>query len=181
MYKNQLSLGKNPPNYKSTTDKRVTLELDGNIQDIEFAKYVLKVAESKNKILNEEELLILHKIKNNENINSNNITDDLLNLGLIEKIGFSKYMLSKQYYTDMNKKGSYTKKKGLSKNKNKELILQHLKDFGSAAKADIAEIFRYELTEKEISNLIESLKREGKIYFEGKPRSSKGHWKLVSK
>lgn len=179
MYKNQLSLGKNPPNYKNSTDKRVVLELDGNIQDIEFAKYVLKVADTKNKLLNDEELLILHKIKNNEQVTSSNITEELLELGLIEKIGFSKYMLSKQYYTDMNQKGKYTKKKGLSRSKNKELIIQHLHDFKSATKADFAEVFKFELSGKEISNLLEELKREGKIYFEGTPRSSKGSWKLI--
>lgn len=179
MYKNQLSLGKNPPNYKGSTDKRVILELDGNIQDIEFAKYVLKVADNKNKLLDEEELLMLHKIKNNEHMPSTNVTEELLELGLIEKVGFSKYMLSKQYYTDMNKKVQYTKKKGLSRNKNKELILQHLKEFKSATKADFAEMFKFELSSKEISNLLEELKREGKIYFKGTPRSSKGFWNLV--
>lgn len=112
MYKNQLSLGKNPPNYKNSTDKRVVLELDGNIQDLEFAKYVLKVADSKNKLLNDEELLMLHKIKNSEQIASSNITEELLELGLIEKIGFSKYMLSKQYYTDWIKRGNILREKG---------------------------------------------------------------------
>ncbi len=180
MYKNQLSLGKNPPSYKNSTDKRVILELDGSIQDIEFAKYVLKVADSKNKLLNEEELLLLHKIKNNEHISSTNITGELLELGLIEKVGFSKYMLSKQYYTDMNQKVRYTKTKGLSRSKNKELILQHLSNFRSATKADFAEMFKFDLSSKEISNLLEELKHSGKIYFEGIPRSSKGFWKLAN-
>lgn len=180
MYKNQLSLGKNPPNYLNTTDRRVILELDGNIQDIEFAKYVLKVADSKNKILNDEELLILHRIKNNQKVKSNSITEQLLELGLIERVGHSKYMLSKQYYTDMDQRGKYTKRKGLSRNKNKELIIQHLQDFQSATKSDFAEVFRYELSGKEISNLLEELKRDDKIYFEGMPRSSKGKWKLTS-
>ncbi len=181
MYKNQLSLGKNPPNYKNSTDKRVIHELDGNIQDVEFAKYVLKIADSKNKLLNDEELLILHKIKNSEQIPPNYITEQLLELGLIEKIGFSKYMLSKQYYTDMDQKGKYTKKKGLSRGKNKELIVQHLNDFKSATKADFDEVFKFELSGKEISNLLEELKREGKIHFEGTPRSTKGFWKLDNK
>lgn len=179
MYRNQLALGKNPPNYKASNDKRVTLELDGNIQDIEFAKYVLKVADSKGKDLNDEELLILHKIKNNEKIPSSPILEGLLELGLIEKVGFSKYMLSKQYYTDMNLRGKYTKKKGLSRNKNKELILQHLHDFKSATKAEFAEVFKYELSPKEISNLLEELKRDKKIFFEGAPRSHKGRWTLT--
>ncbi|MBI4035641.1 putative DNA binding domain-containing protein [Candidatus Daviesbacteria bacterium] len=181
MYKNQLSLGKNPPNYKNSTDERVVLELDGNIQDVEFAKYVLKIADSKNKDFNDEELLILHKIKSNEQLAPNSITEQLLELGLIEKIGFSKYMLSKQYYTDTNQKVKYTKKKGLPKIKNKELILQHLSNFESATKRDFAEMFKFELSSKNISNLLEELKREDKIFFEGTPRSSKGVWMLVNK
>lgn len=181
MYRNQLALGKNPPNYRASNDKRVTLELDGNIQDIEFAKYVLKVADSKGKDLNDEELLILHRIKNNEKISHSSVLEGLLELGLIEKIGFSKYMLSKQYYTDMNLRGKYTKKKGLSRNKNKELILQHLNDFKSATKAEFSEVFKYELSPKEISNLLEELKRDKKIFFEGAPRSPKGKWRLLPK
>lgn len=181
MYKNQLALGKNPPDYKHSTDKRVVLGLDGNIQDIEFAKYVLKIAEGKNKILDDVELLVLHKIRNNEQIDSSSITKELLELGLIERVGFSKYILSKQYYTDMNQKVRYTKRKGLSKSKNKELILQYLIDFKSAAKADFAEMFKFELSGKDISNLLEELKSENKVYFEGTRRSSKGVWKLVNK
>ena len=88
-------------------------------------------------------------------------------------------MLSKQYYTDMNLRGKYTKKKGLSRNKNKELILQHLHDFKSATKVEFAEVFKYELSPKEISNLLEELKRDKRIFFEGAPRSSKGRWKLT--
>lgn len=49
-------------------------------------------------------------------------------MGLIEKIGYERYMLSKQYYSDTKQEWKYTKDKGLSKNK--ELILQHLQDFG---------------------------------------------------
>ena len=179
MYKSQLSLGKNPPNYKKSTDERVILELDGMIQDIEFAKYVLKVADSKKKILNEEELLLLQRIKNNESVSSNPIIDELISLGLIEKVAFARYMLSRQYYIDMNQKGNYTRKKGLSRNKNKELILQHLAEFGSATRSDFDEVFKFELSKKEISNLLEELKRKGKIYFEGVSGSPKGHWKLA--
>jgi len=178
MYKNQLALGQDPPNYKNSTDKRVILKLDGNIQDLEFAKYVLKIADSKNKSLNDQELLILHKIKNGESIDSNHTINELLELGLIEKIGYSKYMLSKQYYSDTNQKGRYTKKKGLSRIKNKELIIQHLSNFKSAAKHDFEDMLGFQFSPKDVSNLLQELRREGKIYFDGPPRSPKGLWKL---
>jgi len=178
MYKNQVSLGKNPPNYDKTTENRVVLELDGNIQDIEFAKYVFRVAISKQKNLNDTELFILNKIKKGQPVKSNDTTKDLLSLGLIEQIGYEKYMLSKQYYLDMDKKGKYTKTKGLTRNKNKELILQHLKDFGTGKKQDFVQIFEYKLTEKQIWTLLNELREEGKIYFDGKMRSPKGVWRL---
>ena len=179
MYKNQLSLGKNPPNYKKTTETRVILELEGTIQDIEFARYVLKVADQKKKDLTDEELVLLHKIKSNERIAQDGVLDELLECGLIERIGASKYLLSKQYYIDMDKKGDYTRRKGLSRNKNKELILQHLADFGPATRVEFDGVFKFELSKKEISNLLEELKRKEKIYFEGVPGSPKGLWKLI--
>jgi ATP-dependent DNA helicase RecG len=179
MYKNQLSLGKHPPDYKKTTKDRVILELDGTIQDIEFARYVLKVAEQKNKELTDEELVLLNKIKHNERIFQSSVLNELLECGLIEKIGASKYILSKQYYIDMNQKGEYTRRKGLSRNRNKELILQHLFEFGPSKRTDITGIFGFDLSSKEVSNLLEELKRKGKIYFEGAVGSHSGYWKLV--
>lgn len=178
MYKNQVGLGMNPPNYKESTDKRIMLELDGKIQDLEFAKYVLRVAESKKKILNDMELLILSEIKNNRSIISNTTTEELLNLGLIERRGFKKFMLSKKYYEDTNQKGRYTKRKGLTRDTNKALIIKHLQNFGSGKKEDIAQIFNYEINEKTLWTLLDELKREEKIYFDGKPRSRTGQWKL---
>ncbi len=90
-------------------------------------------------------------------------------------------MLSKQYYTDTNQRAKYTKKKGLSRPHNKELILEHLTHFKGANKQELAGIFNYTLTNRQIADLIDDLKSEDKIYYDGLPRSSKGLWKLKSK
>ena len=178
MYKNQLSLGKLPPNYSKSDDTQVTLELNGKIQDLEFAKYVLVVAEQRGKKLNDKELILLNKINNNEKITATQITDNLLELDLIEKIGYGKYILSKKYYSDIDKKWKYTQRKGLSKNKNKSLILQHLEDFIGAKKRELMGALKYELNDRQLNKLLEELKTEGKIYFDGKERSKTGVWKL---
>jgi len=181
MFKNQLSLGKFPPNYSRSDENHVELILDGAIQDVEFAKYVLKVAEEKQKELSDEELIILNKINRNEKVDGEYITSKLKDLGLIEQVSYGKYILSKQYYEDTRQKWEYTKRKGLSKNKNKELIIQHLTDFKSAKKHDILQLFDFSLTTRQIDHLIEELKGEQKIYFDGKPRSKAGSWRLVKK
>lgn len=180
MYRNQLSLGKNPPNFSRSTSTSVELELDGSIQDEEFAKYVLRVANEKNKILNDEELIMLNKIRSGIGVEENQVLRELLQLGLIEKTGYSTYMLSKPYYLDTNQEVIYTRTKGFTWTRQKELILEHLKHFEKGTKKDFAGIFEYKLTPEHISNLINDLKRKGKIKYIGKPKSSGGYWVLIT-
>lgn len=177
MYKNQLSLGKYPPNYSNSDENNVQLELDGKIQDIEFALYVLKIADEKDRELDDRELIVLNRIKNRQKVNSNQITDNLLELGLIERISYGKYMLSKQYYSDTNQTWVYTKRRGLSKNTYKELILEHIRNFDFGHKQDFLNVLNT-LSEKQVESLLAELKKEEKIYFDGKPRSRTGVWRL---
>ncbi len=179
MYKNQLSLGKLPPNFHKSDENHVELELDGKIQDEEFAKYVLTIAEERNKNLNDKELIILNRIKNSKKIESGIITDNLLDLELIEKIGTNKYMLSKQYYVDTKQRWKYTKKRGLSNERNRELILQHLRNFGPSKKEDFLKMFQYSLTDRQVDWLLVSLKEDNKIKFAGLPRSRSAKWEII--
>lgn len=181
MYKNQLSLGKLPPNYSNSDENQVQLILDGTIQDIEFAKYVLRVAEEKNKELSDSELIILNRVNNNSKISDDQINDNLISMGLIERIGRDKYILSKQFYQDTNKEWEYTKRKGLSRNRNKELILEHLRQFNRARKQDFMNVLGFSISDVELSNLLVELKKSKKIYFEGAQRSKAGYWKLTNK
>lgn len=180
MYRNQLSLGKNPPNFNRSTGTSIEPELDGSIQDEEFAKYVLRIANEKNKILNDEELIMLNKIKSGIDIEENRVLNELLQFGLIEKTGYSTYMLSKQYYLDTNQEAIYTRTKGFTWTRQKELILEHLKYFGKGTKKEFAGIFEYKLMPAHISNLINDLKEKGKIKYIGKPKSSDGYWVLIT-
>ena len=169
MFKNQLKLGKLPPNFQESDANQVTLKLDGNIQDVEFAKYVLKIADEKQKILTDQELLLLYHIKENKKVKSSTITKNLLDLGIIEKIGYGKWILSSKYYADMKQRGKYTRQKGLSKERNKELILQHLRDYSEGStKQDLLSVFNNELSWWQIWTLLNQLRKEEKVYFDGK-------------
>ena len=181
MIKNQLSLGNNPPDYTKSYTNHVVLEIDESIQDMEFAKYVIKVADEKQKQLNDEELRILVDIKNNKRVKAKGITKNLLELGLIEKIENRKYILSKKYYIDTNQKGEYTRRKGLGKNTNKALILEHLKNYKKGYVEDFAEVLK-DVPKPTVKRYLQELKEEEKIELIGNPRVSRGKdkafWKL---
>lgn len=182
MFKNQLSFGKNPPNYSRTNLNNVYLELDGKIKDVEFAKYVFNVANKKNRELSDKELILLNQIKENKRVNSSYVSDNLLEIGLIEKGGYGKFLLSRNYYDDTHRIGEYTRNQGLSKEQNKMLIIKHLQTFSKGYKKDLAQVLP-SLQPHQIYRLLVELREEKKISFVGERRSysgkNAGYWRIV--
>jgi ATP-dependent DNA helicase RecG len=74
------------------------------------------------------------------------------------------------------KTGLYTRLKGISREKQKELIIRHLMKNKKGIMKDFQDIFP-ELKPMDISNLLRELKKEGKIRHMG-PRNT-GYWELV--
>jgi ATP-dependent DNA helicase RecG len=184
MIKNQLSLGKNPPNYFKTDKYRVILDLDGNIKDIEFAKYVLKVANKLKIYLNDAELMLLYDIKEGKRIQNDPILKELSNVGIIERINANKYILSKQYYASVNQKGVYTRRRGLDKETNKELIIKHLQHYKRGVIKEFQDALK-DVPKSTLNSYLAELKKDGVIELVGNPSSwsgpNKAYWQLVKK
>ncbi len=177
MYKNQLSFGKNPPDFSKSDDYTVRLSLDGTINDVEFAKYVFKIADKEQKILSVDELVFLFKIKNKEFVERDKI-NSLINLGLVEIVGKRKYILSKKYYLDSNQRGKYTRSKGLDGETNKQIILKHLSEFPEGAKKqELIDVLPH-LSWIKIWRILDELRNENKIVFIGSRRSKTGFYRL---
>lgn len=181
MYKNQLAYGKKAPSYLKSVNSSVLLELDGKIHDEDFAKYVFNIAAKNGKELSDKELIILNEIKENKRVPANAITENLLQLGLIEKVGYGKHLLSRTYYESSKRSGEYTRSRGLSKENHKMLIVQHLSNHGKGFKRDLEQVLPG-VAWHVIYRLLLELRKEGKIKFEGDRRShsgeNAGHWKL---
>lgn len=182
MIRNQLSLGKNPPNYSETDKYRVILSLDGNIKDIEFAKYVLKVANKLKIFLNDTELLLLYDIREGGKVENNKVLEALSNAGIIERLGSNRFILSKQYYASIDRKGVYTRRRGLDKETNKELIILHLKHYKKGYIKEFLEVLK-DVPQSTVNSYLAELKQTGTIELVGKPTSwsgpNKAYWRLV--
>lgn len=102
-----------------------------------------------------------------------------IDLGIIESVGKTrgtKYILSHRYYAYEGRTGRYTRLSGISREKQKELILKHLNKNGKGKLQDFRDIFP-ELRPMDISNLLRELKQEEKIMHVGSKRF--GHWRLA--
>lgn len=87
----------------------------------------------------------------------------------------AKYLLSHKYYTHEGKIGVHTRLIGLSREQKKELILNHLRKNQRGFIEDFKDAFP-DLKQKDVSNLLQELKRTGKVIYIGKTKN--GYWAL---
>lgn len=181
IFENSISEGKAKPDYSGSDDFKVQLILNGQVKDKQFIRFLEKVSDDKNKVFSIEELLLLDDIREGIPINdkSKKVLENLKSLGIIEVIGRgkgTKYILSHKYYEYINKKGIYTRKRGLENYEKRELILKHLRQNHKATREEINQIFP-DLTRDQIYNLLRKLRKEDIIEFIS-DKGNLGFWQI---
>ena len=181
IFENTIKEGKGVPDYSSTSQLEVILQLSAVIRDAEFVAYLEEIIAQKQVHLSIDDLILLENIKdqNVKNITKGQVKK-FLDIGIVSSVGVGKgtrYLLSKRYYKDHGLLGRYTKILGLGRDKIKELMLKHLKENGKGTSREFAQAFP-ELTPKDIDNIIQELRRDGRIKFIGQ-NARKGHWVLL--
>lgn len=181
IFEKSISEGKAKPNYSGSDSYKVKLVLNGQVKDKQFIRFLEKISEDKNKFLSIDELLILDDIREGIPISdsSKDLLENLKSIGVIEVHGRgkgSKYILSQKYYEYINKKGIYTRKRGLDSIEKRELILKHLRQNKKASRDEVNQIFP-NLTRDQVYNLLRRLKKENLIEFISE-RGNFGYWIL---
>ncbi len=181
IFRETIKEGKGIPDYSKSDDYNVTLIIDAIVKDKEFVKYLEQASKETSVMLSVEDLIVLEKIKSGEKLNSafkelSKLSDN----NFIEKVG-RKYILSKKYYESIDKRGEYTRRKGLDKNANKMLILFHLQNHKKGYMHDLEDALK-NVPKPTINKYLNELKKEGRIELIGKPSANKGpnraYWKL---
>jgi len=170
--------GKGLPDLSESDNFAVRLKIPANVKDKAFILFIEKVANEKQISFSFDEILELEKIRDHQVVGNADHKNRFLSLGIIEKIGKTRgarYILSYKYYTHEGKPGIHTRLSGLSREQRKELILNHLKKNQKGLIKDFKDAFP-DLKQKDVCNLLQELKRAGKVIYNGKTR--KGFWTL---
>jgi ATP-dependent DNA helicase RecG len=98
---------------------------------------------------------------------------------IIESIGRGRgvrYFLSRGYYQFAGKQGVFTRKQGLDRETNKQLLLKHIRESGSdgAPLKDLNQVLIF-LSDGQVRFLLQGLKSEGKITMRGYARGARWH------
>lgn len=97
----------------------------------------------------------------------------LRELGIVERIG-RKYILSRRFYTFVGKKGVYTRKRGLDRETNKELLLKHIHDSRHLG-CQLQELMDVlpALSRNQVQTLLREMKRDGILHSVGRTRGAR--------
>ncbi|MCK5267371.1 MAG: putative DNA binding domain-containing protein [Spirochaetes bacterium] len=170
--------GKGIPDLSKTDNYTVRVKIPAEVKDENFIMYLEKITNKKQIILSFEEIFELEKIRENRIIKNIKFRDKFLELGIIERVGKtsgSQYILSHRYYSFEEKLGLYTRIVGISRDEKKQLILKHLAKNKKGLTRDFKDVFS-DLKSKDVSNLLQELRKDGKIDHKGSDRG--GYWIL---
>lgn len=181
IFEESIKQGKSLPDFSHTDEHEVVLTLDGEVQDENFLRFLEKVGQERLTTFTTEDFLVLDRIHRELPIPSTPTElkirlNHLIDLGIVEHIGrgrSTRYLLCQRYYSFAGKGGIYTRRKGLDKETNKELLLKHIRA-NSKNGAKLNELCQVlpSLSQRQVQELLREIKTQGHAHFKGKTKAS---------
>lgn len=171
--------GKGQPDLSRSDEYSVVLDIPARLKDKEFILFLEKITNEKQIVFSFEDMLDLETIRQNRKPGKKDSLEKFIKLGLVEKTGKgrgTRYILSHRYYSYSGKTGIHTRLSGISREKQKELIIKDITKNKKGFPRDFQDIFP-ELKPMDISNLLRELQEAGKVRHCGSKRH--GHWELA--
>lgn len=176
MFELSVKQAKALPDFKGTDRMHVRVSLDGLVQDPKLLTMMERIGLETLQSFSTGDFLVLNHIRCEQAV-PDELRDRiprLLDIGVIERVARGKFILGQRYYATAGKKGVYTRKRGLDRATNKELLLKHIRE-NTVTGSQMDEFYQVlpGLTRSQIQLLLRELKAESRIYLEGKTSAAR--------
>jgi ATP-dependent DNA helicase RecG len=178
MFEESIKEGKPRPSFDGTGDYQVFVTLSGEVQNPAFLRFLERIGPERTARFSTRDLLALDHLARDERVPDElrSHVDSLENAGVVECIGRGKNrrcFLSRSLYEFLGQKGTYTRKRGLDRETNKQLLLKHIRD-NAAVGSPLSELKQVlpSLSEDQVQRLVRDLKDAGLIAPVGKTRGA---------
>ncbi len=181
MFERAIRQGKPLPDFTGTSAHEVRLCLNGLVSDPAFVRFMERLGEETLRSFSTHDFLVLDHLHREQPL-----TDTLrarlprlLEMGAVESNGGrgkgARYLLARRLYDALGARGVYTRKKGLDRDTNKALLLQHIQRH-AATGARMAEFKQVlpALGRGQIQALIQEMANDGQVRLLG--RTKAGRW-----
>ena len=179
MFERSIIQSKPLPDFTGSAAHEIRLTLQGTVTNPQFIRFLEKIGQQTTSGFSTHDLLILDRLQRGEKVPESlrSRLPRLVDLGVVESVSRgrgARYLLSRQLYEHLGQRGEYTRKRGLDRETNKELLLKHLRE-NAAAGSPLSELCQVlpQLSEKQIQWLLHELREKGKVRLQGSRRWAK--------
>ncbi len=170
MFEQSIRQAKALPDFRGTDDMHVRVTLEGIVQDKNLLVMMEKVGRETLETFSTADFLVVNALRLGHPIpeSCKDRVPRLLDLGVIERASRGRYLLGRRYHRDAGKKGTYTRKKGLDRETNKELLLKHIRE-NEAEGSKMGEFRQVlpALTRGQVQTLLRELAKDDKVHVVG--------------
>ncbi len=170
MFEESIRQSKPLPDFSGTDDYQVALTLDGTVRDPAFVRFLAAVGEANTATFTTRDWLVLGLVAHGEKVPRELRVriPRLIELGIIERTGPRRYMPSHRFFEFVGDRAAYTRRRGLDRRHNLQLLQRHLADnvaVGSPFR-ELVEVIP-SLGEDGIKSLLRTLSKRGFAHVRG--------------
>lgn len=180
MFESAIRQGKALPDLAGTSAHEVRVTLSGTVSHPAFVRFLERLGQDKLRSFSTADFLALDYLRREQPVPDrlHGVLPGLLSAGAIESVGGRgkgrRYILARAAYAALGQKGTYTRARGLDRNTNKALLLQHMKANPSGARMEEFLQVLPALGRKRIQSLLRELKAESLAHIVGVTKG--GRW-----
>ena len=158
------------PDFTGTDDYFVSVTLNGLIIDKAMLSVIGRIGEDTMESMSTEDFLVIDALYHERLLSEKMKTrlSRLIEMGIVEHVGRKKYVLARSLYAATGKTGIHTRRVGLDRDTNKELLLKHIRqnnEVGTPFK-ELQQVLPG-LSRNQIRVLMRELRGSGKVFCEG--------------
>ncbi|MGI6694878.1 MAG: ATP-binding protein [Christensenellales bacterium] len=165
------------PDFQGTDEYFVRIILGGIVLDKRMLSVINRIGNSRMESLTTDDFLAINALFHEKKLapHLQARLPHLIGMGIVERSGRQKAVLSRSLYAAMGKSGTHTRLSGLDRETNKELIIKHLRENGETG-APLKELYDVlpSHNRNQLQTLLRQLKKEGRIRVKG--RTSAARW-----
>ena len=176
MFEQSIRQAKLRPDLAGTDAYQVVLTLNGEVRDPNFLQFIEKVGRETQALFGTHDLLVLDLVHREETVPPawHEHLRRLVDLGIVETLGRgrgTRYLLSRRFYVMTGKAGSYTRRRGLDRDQNKELLFRHVRQEGEKGSpmSQLQQVVPA-LSRDQVKGIMDELKRENRVRLSGTRR-----------
>jgi ATP-dependent DNA helicase RecG len=177
MFEEAIRHGKPVPDFARTDQYQVGLTLHGTVQDPAFVRFVAKLGPDLPRGFGTKDWLVLGSVARGEKVPDalRDRVARLVDAGIVERASARHLVLSRRYYEFVGDRPAYTRRRGLDREQNLALLLNHIRANGDVgSKLDELCQVLPALPADEVRLLLLTLKRRSLAHVVGMKRA--GRW-----